>query len=144
MKPKYTEQQSLIPSNFDHWWQLYSKHCPRMDKKSQCKKRFESFSEPLQRVICQDTRDRLKHYDDWQETTPKGKRKFMRGPYPYLNPKMWESPVDKKPTPQCRDTTNEQIRPEQQLAGLQAQRKLFASQGLDTSVIDRQINSLNG
>ena len=127
---------------FDCWWGLYSKYCPRMDKKSKCEKLFVKFNIGEQRVIYQDTIDRVKHYEDWQAISEKGKRKFMRGPHPYLLSEMWECPVDKGVNGNVRDTTNEQERPEQKIAGLKKMRETLVRAGLDTGPLDSQIAAL--
>ena len=136
----------LLPDPFSEFWKLYSEHCPRMDKKSKCEKKFNQYPIETQRAIYKDIKTRLKHYDDWKEVNERGKRKFMRGPYVYLNAEMWECPIDVKGERQgyVRDTTNEQIRPSQELLGLKKTRDLYLSQGLDTAAIDKQIEKLNG
>lgn len=125
---------------FDCWWSLYSKYCPRMDKKAKCEKRFNKYGLEKQRLIYQDTLDRVKYYEGWQTLSAKGKREFMKGPHPYLCDETWECPVDKKAAAgNVRDTTRLQKRPEQEIAGLKKMREMLESAGHDTSSIDRQI-----
>lgn len=130
---------------FECWWTLFRQHCPRMKNKPQCRKKFNSWSLEKQREVYKDTVTRLKHYKDWQAKDPDGKRTFMMAPPVYLNAAMWETPIDTKGEHSqgyVRDTTNEQIRPSQELAGLRNMRKMYEKQGLDTGPIDKQIRSL--
>lgn len=132
-----------LETPFDCFWKLYSAHCPRMDKKSKCERKFNQYPLEVQRAIYKDVQTRLKHYEDWQETNEKGKRKFMRGPYVYLNAEMWECPIDTKGQRiYVRDTTKEKIRPSQELAGLRKQRQMYLDNGLDPTPIDNQIKDL--
>ena len=136
---------SLTPDQrFEKFWELYRKYCPRVEKKQVCKKKFKQYSLDMQRVIYKDLQDRIKHYPDWQALCPKtGKRQFMRIPDRYLTHKMWEVPVDVKAAQRGpRDTTNETVRPSQEIAGLKKLRAQYEKSGLDTTNIDKQIEEL--
>lgn len=124
---------------FDVFWELYRKYCPRMSHRPQCKKKFRSYSLDIQRTIYKDVRDRIKHYSDWQDVDRKGKRRFMRGPKPYLNSEMWLDPVEISTGGNVRDTTNEKVNDAQQIMGLKKLKKMLEDNGQDASHIDKQI-----
>lgn len=135
---KLLKQDQNTP--FGHWWSLYGDHCPRMADRRKCKAIFDKQDLETQRLIYEDTRDRLKHYEDWQALNDRGKRKFMRMPLVYLRAAMWECPVDKKRAQgNVRDTTKETVRPEQDRAGLEHLRAMLLKGGHDTSQIDKQL-----
>ena len=130
-------------TGFGFWWSLFGDHCPRMDNRMKCKKMFNSKPEKEQRLIYADTRDRLKYYDDWQEKTEAGKRKYMRAPIVYLRAEMWDCPVEKpKRCGSVRDTTKETVSPDQEKLGLIRLKDTLIAAGQDASHIERQLERM--
>lgn len=128
---------------FGEWWSLYGDHCPRMGDRKKCKDMFNKLNLETQRAVYKDTKDRLKSYDDWQEKTPEGRRKFMSAPIVYLRAKRWECPVDATPVRSTvRDTTKPTVNVRQEIQGLKQLKSQMERHGHDTASIDGQILSL--
>lgn len=128
------------PSPFDYWWELYKEHCPRMGRKPQCKKKFESYDIETQRKIYQEVINKLDNYEDWQEKNGNGKRKNMNMPEVYLNSQPWLDPVEKrKRLDTVRDTCNETVDPKQEVLGLRKMIEMAERYGGELGPLQAQL-----